>query len=322
MFFRSLYSSQSPVLSLELFPPKESDKLGATLQTIGDLGSLKPHFMTVTYGAGGGTKSLTCQLVSHIKNQLGIPAVAHLTCLQHTVAELEELLDLYESHGVRNILALRGDAPKDSGQTTSEQGSEGEGYRHASFPNARDFVAHIRKTRPNHSIAVAGYPEVHRDARSPESDLAYLREKIDAGGEVIVTQLFFDNSHYFRFVRRAREVGITAPIVPGIMPISSVAQLTRFNTMCGASIPESLLKELDRFSFNPNDIVKFGTAFAVRQCEELLAGGAPGVHLYTLNKSTQVRPIIEALGIGVVKEKKEKEPREDAGRNRPGRHVS
>lgn len=294
MFFSSVYRNNSAVLSLEFFPPKSESSLLDTISMIADLATLAPHFMTVTYGAGGGTRAFTRRLVSFISEDLSIPAVAHLTCMGHTVAEIDQILEDYHAAGVTNILALRGDLPKDYVPNSSHKGA---------FENARELTAHITSKNRSFSIAVAGYPETHREAKSAQADIDYLKEKVDAGAEIIITQLFFDNQHYYRFRENAIRAGINVPIVPGIMPISNVSQIKRFTEMCGASVPDNLAKQLDAIGEDYVAVNRFGIEYAVCQCQDLLAQGAPGIHLYTLNKSLQVRPIVRALQINTSVEK-------------------
>ncbi len=283
--FKEIFKQGKKTLSLEFFPPKKEESLTGTEALMRELSYFSPDFMTVTYGAGGGTRGFSKRLVSYITNTLGLPSVAHLTCVGHSTQEINEIASSLKAEGIRHILALRGDPPQ--GETSFSMHPQG-------FNCARDLTNHLNKLG-DFSIAVAGYPETHPDAGSPEEDLMYLKSKVDAGAEIIITQLFFDPELYFTFCENARSIGIETPIIPGIMPIQDVAQLERFTSMCGASIPANLYEELKLIKNEPEAVIEFGISYAISQIEKLLEGGAPGVHLYTLNKSKQIVPVIEAF---------------------------
>ncbi|MCL4152688.1 UNVERIFIED_CONTAM: hypothetical protein GTU68_025982 [Idotea baltica] len=253
-------------------------------QMMKKLSELGPDFMTVTYGAGGGTRGKTQQLVDYIANELSMLAVAHLTCVGHSRAQIDEILDSLKSRGISRVLALRGDPPK--GETSFSAHPEG-------FANARELTSHIAE-RGDFEIAVAGYPEPHPEANSAEEALAYLKEKVTAGAGLVMTQLFFDADFYFKFCEDLNKLGLKVPIIPGVMPISNVKQLKRFTAMCGASIPQRITEELSALD-SEREVTEYGIKEAERLAAELLDGGAPGVHFYTLNKSKQIQPIVEAL---------------------------
>lgn len=287
MSFSNIYAQSDFVISLEFFPPRKQEDIDVTKSLIKELSQINPAFMTVTYGAGGGTRDLTKDLVSYIHNQLKAQAVSHLTCVGHSVEEIDLVLDGLVKEGVKYVLALRGDPPK--GEKSFVKHPNG-------FANAGELVRHI-KSRGDFSIAVAGYPEGHLEAASLEQDLYYLKEKVDAGAEVVFTQLFFDNEFYFRFVDQAQSIGIDVPIVPGIMPISNASQVKRFTEMCGASLPTTLISSLAKYENSQEDMIKFGIDYALAQCENLRENKAPGLHLYTLNKTNQIVPILKRLGV-------------------------
>lgn len=280
------FSSSRRLFSFEFFPPKTDAGEAALEKAIGELEDLQPAYISVTYGAGGSTRDRTIDLVSRIQKK-GITAMAHLTCVGATQEEIGAVLDRLSDAGIDNIIALRGDPP--SGSETFEVHQGG-------FAYAAELVAFIRKSHGNRfSVAAAGYPEGHPECRDLDQDIINLKKKVNAGVNFIVSQLFFDNRHYFEFVARARDVGITVPIVPGIMPILNVGQIERFTKMCGATIPATLQRELDRHRNDPIAAQQLGTAYATAQCVDLLKRGAPGIHFYTLNQSTATRIILTAL---------------------------
>jgi methylenetetrahydrofolate reductase (NADPH) len=274
-----------PCFSFEFFPPKSDAGVDSLFQAIRELESLQPSYVSVTYGAGGSTRARTLELVTAIKAKTGIEAMAHLTCVGHRRRELETLVDRFVEAGIENLLALRGDRPKDMPHVP-----EGEGLAHAN-----ELAWLIRKRHPSMSIGGACYPEGHLESKSREDDLLDTRRKVDAGCDFLVTQLFFDNAFYFHFVERARSVGVSVPIVPGIMPITNFEQIERFTRMCGATIPMRLRLELERRKDDPQAILELGVAHATLQCAELLRHGAPGIHFYTLNRSAASRMILTAL---------------------------
>ena len=280
-----LAQNNRPVFSFEFFPPKTEDGLRNLFEAVGELRSLRPDYVSVTYGAGGSTATKTIEIVSRIKEEYGIEAMAHFTCVGSTVGELRDTLDAMAAVGVDNVLALRGDPPPGQEEWVKTDGG---------LEYSRELVELIRQGYP-FSIGAACFPETHIHAASAEDDLYYLKEKVDAGARFLITQLFFDNALYFDFVHRARDIGIDVPIVPGIMPITNVKQLERMTSLCGATIPARLRRELVSRSDQPDAVKDFGVGYATMQCAELLRGGAPGVHFYTLNRSPATRAILSAL---------------------------
>jgi methylenetetrahydrofolate reductase (NADPH) len=284
---RDLFDRKKPLFSFEFFPPKTDAGMANLEKTIGELGELGPAYVSVTYGAGGSTRERTVGLVTRIQNELGICAMAHFTCVGSGRTEMAGVLDRLVGAGIENIIALRGDPP--AGSDTFIQPPDG-------FGHAADLVAFIRERFGDRvCLAAAGYPEGHIECRDLDADLDHLATKVRAGADFLITQLFFDNRYYFAFVERARAIGITVPIIPGIMPIGNVAQIERFTKMCGATIPPALFAELDRCRNDPAAVTALGVAHATAQCVELLHGGAPGIHFYTLNQSPASRIILTAL---------------------------
>jgi methylenetetrahydrofolate reductase (NADH) len=274
-----------PVFSFEFFPPRTEEGQRTLGLTLGQLHFDRPDFVSMTYGAGGATRNSTVELTKWIKQDLGIEAMAHLSCVGEPTERLIELLEEIQDAGVDNVLALRGDPPRGETEWRPHPG----GLRYSV-----ELIRLIAE-RFDFCVGAACFPEVHPDAPDRESDLRYAREKQDAGAAFLITQLFFDNELYFDFVEQARAAGITVPIVPGIMPITNYGQIKRFTEMCGASIPGELERELNGRADDPEAVAELGVAYATLQCSDLLARGAPGVHFYTLNRSPATRAILAAL---------------------------
>ncbi|HEY8212393.1 MAG TPA: methylenetetrahydrofolate reductase [NAD(P)H] [Myxococcaceae bacterium] len=286
MKIRNRLNPSSPCFSFEFFPPKTEEGVEQLLRTIEELAPLEPGFVSVTYGAGGSTRDRTLELVTTIKERSGIEAMAHVTCVGHTRAELKEVLDRLAAAKVENVLALRGDPPKGEKAFTPVAG----GFRYAS-----ELVRFVREHDYGFCMGGACYPEGHIENPSREVDLKNLKVKVDGGLDFVITQLFFDNAFYFDFVERARRVGINVPIVPGIMPITNYEQLNRFIRMCGTTVPMRLALQLEKVKDNPEAVMQLGIAHATVQCIELLGRGVPGIHFYTLNRSPATRMIVSAL---------------------------
>jgi methylenetetrahydrofolate reductase (NADPH) len=279
--------ADQPTFSFEFFPPKTPEGEKNLEAALIELRSMDPTFVSVTYGAGGTTeqKHRTVEIVAQIKERYGLEAMAHFTCVGATVDELRAMLDRMAEAGIHNVLALRGDPPPDQENWTAAEGG---------LTYSRELVELIRDEY-DFAIGAAAFPETHLHAQSPEADLAYLKEKVDAGVGFLVTQLFFDNDDYLDFVARARAIGIDIPIIPGIWPITNYKQIARVTALIGSRLPEPLLSELEARIDQPEAVAEFGVAYATLQCADLLARGAPGIHFYTLNKSPATRAIMSAL---------------------------
>jgi methylenetetrahydrofolate reductase (NADPH) len=280
-----ILDGDGPVFSFEFFPPKTElgeRNLEAALE---ELRTLNPAFVSVTYGAGGSTREKTIEIVKRIREHHGLEAMAHFTCVGAAVPELHATLAEMEGAGIHNVLALRGDPP--AGQEVWSKTDGGLEY-------ASELVELIADGYP-FAIGAACFPETHIHAESAEADLEHLAEKVAAGVDFLITNLFFDNDSYFDFLARARAAGIMVPIIPGIMPITRPGQVERMAEMSGASIPEGLRRELEARGEDGESVLDFGVAFATLQCAELLAAGAPGIHFYTLNRSPATRAILGAL---------------------------
>jgi methylenetetrahydrofolate reductase (NADPH) len=280
-----IIAAGGPVFSFEFFPPKTDAGERNLYAALTELRTLEPGFVSVTYGAGGSTRGRTIEIVKRIREHYELEAMAHFTCVGATVPELHETLKEMERAGIDNVLALRGDPPEGQESWTRTEGG---------LEYSRELVELIAHGY-RFSIGAACFPETHIHAESAQADLEHLAEKVRAGVDFLITQLFFENSSYFDFVARARAIGIEVPIIPGVMPITQVGQIERMAKMCGASIPQELRRELHLRADHPEAVLDFGVAYTTLQCAELLAAGAPGIHFYTLNRSPATRAILGAL---------------------------
>ncbi len=280
-----LLAGEEPVFSFEFFPPKTEQGEQNLYAALAELRTLEPSFVSVTYGAGGSTRAKTIEIVKRIREDYGLEAMAHFTCVGATVPELRSTLDEMRAAGIDNVLALRGDPPAGQDAWVKTEGG---------LEFSRELVALIKADYP-FAIGAACFPETHIHASSPQADVDHLAEKVAAGVDFLITQLFFDNALYFDFLARARAAGIGVPIIPGILPITQIGQLERMTKMCGASIPDGLRRALHARESQPEAVIDFGVAYATLQCAELLAAGAPGIHFYTLNRSPATRAILGAL---------------------------
>jgi methylenetetrahydrofolate reductase (NADPH) len=292
MLIPQFYKDNSrPIISFEIFPPK-TDKGMENLQiVIPELISLRPDFMTVTYGALGSTQERTLEIASTIKNDFKMETACHLTCVGASITELDHIIKRIYEANIRNIVALRGDPPH--GEETFVPPTDG-------LSHAHELVKHIRKFEEKEEIerfgiAVAGYPEKHLEAESMERDIANLGLKIEAGADVIITQLFFENKFFLNFVKQVREAGINVPIIPGLMPILSVRQIQHITSMCGSRIPQKLQSELKLAVDDDERAQEIGIRQCISQANDLIANGAKGIHFYVLNKTTHIRQIMEAI---------------------------
>lgn len=278
-------ASEEPVFSFEFFPPKTDDGERNLFRALEELRPLEPAFVSVTWGAGGSTRSKTIDIVTRLSAEHGLEAMAHFTCVGATVDDLRDALEQMRAAGIDNVLTLRGDPPQGEECFTVTEG----GLGHASE------LAELVAAEYDFCLVGACYPEGHQECPDRALDLEHARRKVDAGVRVLITQLFFDNADYFRFVEDARAGGIDVPIIPGIMPILNPGQIQRMTSMCGASIPPPLAEQLELRADEPDAAAQYGVAYATLQCADLLARGAPGIHFYTINRSPATRAILSAL---------------------------
>lgn len=274
-----------PTLSFEFFPPKSPEHEKHLFEVLTKLKGFNPDFVSVTYGAMGTTKEKTFRWVKEIKDRYQIEPVAHLTCVAANKESIQEQIDELEQVGVKNILALRGDPPEGEKDFRPPVG----GFRYA-----KELMLFIKRRKPAFCLGGAGFPEGHKDSKSLEKDVRHLKEKVDAGAEYIITQLFFDNRFYFDFVERCKKNGINVPIIPGIMPITSLKQIKKMTEMCGATIPPKLLEKIEHSA----DVETVGVEQTVSQCKALLKAGVPGLHFFVMNRSGPISKILNELKLG------------------------
>ena len=274
-------------ISCEFFPPREADGIPNVLRAIDRVKAYQPDFVSVTYGAGGSTRAFTEEITMHIKRETGLEVMAHLTCVAQTREDIHGVLERLDENGIENVIALRGDPPQ--GQTDFVPVTGG-------FEHATSLIKHIRQ---NFQFGLAGacYPEGHVESSDLGKDIEYARLKVEEGADFLVTQLFYDNSHFFEFIDRAAKAGINVPIVPGVLPILTTAQIRRFTGLCGATIPAELDRQLEKYAGDDDAVRELGIEYATNQVRELWDSGVPGVHFYVLNRSYSVSKILDNLGI-------------------------
>lgn len=279
--------SKKNLFSFEFFPPKTEKGFDHLIKTAYRLKELQPGFVSITYGAGGGTRKKTRELTVKFQSEIGLVSMAHLTCVGSARNEIYNVLKEYQGEGIQNILPLRGDPPQ--GQSTFVPPKDG-------FTYASELVQFIReKFNNNFDLGVAGYPEKHKEAPSMERDIENLKRKVDSGAGFIITQLFLDNEYFFQFLERARNAAIKVPILAGIMPITDFNQVEKFSEIAGTKFPRPLIEELEKAQSNPDDIKRIGIEWATKQCRQLIERGVEGIHFYTLNKSLPTLQIFEKL---------------------------
>ena len=287
MLIRDLFGQKKRTLSFEVFPPVREGNLESLFKTVAELKELKPDFISVTYGAGGGTRDKTIEIASRVINEFGSEALAHLTCVAATRDDIARIVEEMKTHNIENILALRGDPPKGEEKFVRPAGG---------FGFANELVSFIRGLN-GFCIGVAGYPEGHPEASSFEDDLKNLKRKVDAGADFIVTQLFFNNDDFYRFRDRALALKINVPIIPGIFPILNHKQVLRITELCGAKIPSALGEKLCWLKDKPEDVEKYGIEYAQAQAYDLIRNEVHGLHICTMNQSRAARKIVRELGL-------------------------
>lgn len=287
MTIANAYGAGQFGLSFELFPPKTAEGMESLSRHVDELVRFNPSYITCTFGAGGSTQDKTLEVISSVRQRHKLPVATHLTCVGLTAAEIRDYLQQALDLGIENVVALRGDPPQ--GEKSFKPVAGG-------FSYANELVAYIRREMPTMGIAVGGYPETHQEARSPEEDLTNLKRKVDAGADLVITQLFYDNADYFRFRERCEQIGVTVPIVPGLLPITNLAQIKRITALCGARLPAELVANLERCTDDAEGQFETGVEFAIRQTAELISADVPGIHYYVLNKSEAAKRVLTGVG--------------------------
>ena len=280
------YTSEHKGLSFELFPPKTDQGDAALMRHMEVLMQFSPDYITCTYGAGGSTQTKTMDVITAVKTAFDVPVASHLTCVGSTADDLRSYLEEASRKEVDFLVALRGDPPQGDSKFQAVEGG---------FSYANELVEFIRAEFPQFGMAVAGYPEVHQEALSAESDLENLKRKVDAGADIVITQLFYDNTDYFDFCDRCETAGIEVPIVPGILPVTNLAQIQRITSLCGSKLPDQFVQRLSQKEHDADWQFEVGVEFAAAQVKELIDQGAPGIHFYVLNKSQATLRVLEAV---------------------------
>jgi methylenetetrahydrofolate reductase (NADPH) len=290
MRFAEYYAGATgPHISFEVFPPKTEAAMASLRRVLPELIDLGPSYMTVTYGALGSTRERTLEIADILKNEYRMESACHLTCVGSSRADLDRILDDIRRCGIENLVALRGDPPR--GETAFVPPPDG-------YSHANELVAHIRRHHggaDGFGLAVAGYPEKHLESPDRDSDLRHFKNKVDAGADIVITQLFYDNADFFSFADAARALGVTKPIVPGLLPVLSAKQVLRITSLCGSKVPPALQAELESASEDDGCAEEIGIRQCVAQATELLRRGVPGIHFYVLNKSSHMRRIMQQL---------------------------
>ena len=287
MRLSTLFQDKKPVVSQEIFPPKVDTPIETILQKLDRFSAMSPDFMSVTYGAGGSGKGRTIELAASLKQTHGVESMAHFTCVGHTVEQIDEMIDDLKAQGIENILALRGDPPRDQPNFDFSKNV----FRYAS-----ELITHIR-SRADFCIAAAAYVEGHVDAPRLSMDLENLKIKVDAGVDLLMTQLFFDNRRFHDFIERVRAMGIDVPVTAGIMPVLKADQIKRMAALGGASLPAELVLMMDRHGDNPDDLRKAGIEYAAAQIRDLVKNGADGIHVLTMNRPEETEQILRLSGL-------------------------